>query len=129
MLGKDPVEPKGFRGARKLVEGSVALAKRDDVIEVVDDGEKVAEAPDSGLIDRERGGATLLPEPAESARVGKLRVGGWSIAIGQRRPGIDDVIEAIAGGAAEYAIHSAAGDPGAALYASELMCRDFHGFS
>ncbi len=37
------------------------------------------------------------PEPAEGARVGKLGVGGWSIAIGQRRPGIDDVIEAICG--------------------------------
>ncbi len=47
MFGGYPVEAEGLRGARKLVERGVALAKRDDVIEVVDDGKEVAESPDS----------------------------------------------------------------------------------
>jgi hypothetical protein len=128
VLGENPVKSEGFRCPTEIVEGGVALAKRHYVIEVINDGKKVAETPDSGLIYRQGRGSALLPEPAEGARVGKPGVGGWSIAIGQRRPGIDDVVEAIAFRATEYAIDGAAGDPGGALYASELMCRDFHGF-
>ena len=74
MLGEEPVDAGGFGAARKVVERRVAFAEGDDVFEVVDDGEQIAEAPDAGLIDRHGGGAALLPEPAEGAGVGEKAV-------------------------------------------------------
>ncbi len=64
--------PSGLGAAGQIVEGGVAFAQGDDIVEVVDDGKQVAEAPDAGLIDGHGGGAALLPEPAEGAGVGKL---------------------------------------------------------
>ena len=71
MLGEEPVDAGDFGAAGQLVERGVALAEGDDVVEVVDDGEQVAEAPDAALIDGHGGGAALLPEPAEGAGVGQ----------------------------------------------------------
>ena len=45
--------PASFGAAGQLVERGVAFAEGDDVLEVVDDGQQVAEAPDAGLIDRQ----------------------------------------------------------------------------
>jgi len=98
------------------------------VVEVIDDGEK----------SRKRHTPDWSTERVEVRRSARASAGRsrWAASSrrpehrrGQRGPGIDDVVETIAGGAAEYAIDSAAGNPGAAFCASELMCRDFHGFS
>ena len=63
--------PADFGAAGEIVERGVAFAEGDDALEVVDDGEEIAEAPDAGLVDGQGGGAALLPEPAERAGVGK----------------------------------------------------------
>ena len=129
MLGEDPVDAEGLGGAGEVVKRGVAFAEGDDVFEVVHDGEEVAEAPDARLIDGHSGGAAFLPEPAKSAGVGEPGVGGRGVAVGDGRPGVDHVVEAVTDGAAKYAVYGGAGNPCAALCASELMCRDFHGFS
>jgi hypothetical protein len=128
VFGEDPIYAESFGGAGKVIERRIAFAEGDDVIEIFDDGEEIAETPYTGLIDRQGGGTALLPEPTEGAGVGELRVGGDGVAVGNGRPGIDHVVEAVASGAAKYAIYGGAGNPCAALCASELMCRDFHGF-
>ncbi len=50
VFGQEPVDARSFCAARKIVEGRVAFAKGDDFFEIVDDGEQVAEAPDTGLV-------------------------------------------------------------------------------
>ena len=75
VFGQEPVDARSFCAARKIVEGRVAFAKGDDFFEIVDDGEQVAEAPDTGLVDRHARRPALLPEPAESAGVGEAAVG------------------------------------------------------
>ncbi len=96
MLGEEPVDAGDFGAAREIVERSVALAEGDDVVGVVDDGEQVAEAPDAGLVDGHGGGAALLPEPAEGTGVGEIAGVRGGVTVGGRRPGVDDVVEAVA---------------------------------
>ena len=104
VLGEEPVDASDFGAAREVVEGGVALAEGDGVLGVVDDGEQIAEAPDAGLVDGHGGGAALLPEPAEGAGVGEIAVGRRGVTVGDRRPGVDDVVEAVAGGATKDAV-------------------------
>ena len=126
MLGEKPVDASDFGAAREVVEGGVALAEGDDVVGVFDDGQEIAEAPYAGLVDGQGGGAAFLPEPAEGAGVGEIAGVRGGIAIGRRRPGIEDVVEAVAGGAAEDAIEGIGGDDGTALGASKMMRLEFH---
>ncbi len=126
MLGEEPVDAGDFGAAREVVERGVALAEGDDVLEVVDDGEEIAEAPDAGLVDGQGGGAALLPEPAEGAGVGEIAGVRGGVAVGGRRPGVEDVVEAVAGGATKDAIEGIGGDDGTALGASKMMGLEFH---
>jgi len=50
VLGEQPVDAGGFGAAGKIVERGVALAESDDFFQVIDDGQQVAEAPDTGLV-------------------------------------------------------------------------------
>ena len=130
VLGEEPVDAGGFGAAGEIVEGGVAFAEGDDVFEVVDDGKQVAETPDAGLVDREAGGAALLPEPAEGAGVGQATVGVvrgvWGML--DVRPGVNHLVEALALRAAKVAADVIFRDDGGAFSASKVMCRDFHGF-
>jgi hypothetical protein len=123
MLGEEPVDTGGFGAPGKIVEGGVAFAEGDDFFEVVDDGEQVAEAPDAGLVDGHCGGAALLPEPPESARIGEaaVRAGG---SVG---PWVQDLVEAAAEWATEVAADRVICDDGSAFGASKVMCCYFHG--
>ena len=120
VLGEEPVDAGDLGAARQLVERRVALAEGDDVVGVVDDGQQIAEAPDAGLVDGHGGGAALLPEPAEGAGIGAdcWRCAAWITVGGIDGPGIDDVVEAVAFGAAKDAVDGIGGDPGTALCAS-----------
>ena len=128
MLGEEPIYPSNFGAAGKIVERSVALTEGYDIVGVVDDRQQIAEAPDAGLIDGHGGGATLLPEPTKGAGVGQIAVGCGSVPVGDRRPGVDNVVEAVTFGAAKDTVDFASSYPDTALCASELMCRNFHGF-
>jgi hypothetical protein len=131
MLGEEKVKTGGFGAAGKVVEGGVAFAEGDYFFEVVDDGQKIAKAPDARLVDGHCGRAALLPEPAEGAGVGEqaVRVGrstrsgrGFSI-----RPCVDDLVKTVALRAAEVAADLILCDDGGAFCASKVMCRYFHG--
>ena len=69
-LASSQLDPNICRAARKLIKRGVALAQRNDLVEVVDDRQQVAEAPYTALVDRHRRGPALLPEVSQSARIG-----------------------------------------------------------
>ena len=122
MFGEEPVDACDFGAAGQVVEGSVALAEGDDVVKVFDDGEEIAEAPNAALVDGHGGGATLLPEPAESAGVRQIALGSGGGRGRKRGPWVDYVVQTITVWATKDTINGAASYPGATFCASELMC-------
>jgi hypothetical protein len=94
----------------------VAFAEGGDALEVCDDGQQIAEAPDAGLIDSLRGAAAFLPEPPERGRIGKIA--GSDFGVG---PAIEDFEQGLARGAAKVRGNVVAGDSVGAAGASKLM--------
>jgi hypothetical protein len=124
MLGIEVIEADCLAAARKMVKRGIALAKGDSVIKIGNNGKKIAETPDTALIDRERGGAALLPEPAKGACVGQLAAG----PMGCEGPGVNHLIEAMTVATTKIAAYFGSGYLVAALRASELMCGYVHGY-
>jgi hypothetical protein len=136
MLSEEPVDTRDFGAARKIVERGIAFAKGDDFFEVVDDGKKIAEAPDAGLVHCQAGRPALLPEPAEGAGIGEetVGIGGGARCSGRLdvgfdiRPWVGDFVEAVAPRAAKVAADLVLCDDGGAFCASKVVCRYIHGF-
>ena len=90
MLGKKLTQTRNTCTARQLIQRTVPLAQRDDLLAVVEAGQEFTETPNAAFVDRKSRGPALAPESPERA------------VIDSRAPtGINDFQQVAATGAAK----------------------------
>jgi len=72
MLGEELVDAESSGGSVELIERRVAFTQRDGIAEAVENGEQLAKAPHTGLVERFAGASPLTPKPFERAGIGPV---------------------------------------------------------
>ena len=61
----------------QVIEWCIALAQRYGIAEAIENGQQLAEAPDTGVVQLFGGAAPLAPEPLEGSRIRPI----WAAAL------------------------------------------------
>ena len=72
MLGQQKVEPKLLAAPWQIVQRRVALAQRDRVRIIVQNGQEFTVPPHPGLVDRQGGIPPLRPQVPQRRRIGQV---------------------------------------------------------
>jgi predicted flap endonuclease-1-like 5' DNA nuclease len=73
MLCEKLIETERSGSAFEFVQRRIALAETYGIPEVVEDGEKLAKAPDSALVEELAGTAPFAPKPLQGAGIGPVK--------------------------------------------------------